>query len=221
MNSEYHKIDSVYLRDPENNWRTFLDGQWSRPEFGYLAGLDWVWTEKIDGTNIRVSWCKPEPAPPVLQFSGRTNAAHIPAPLVNRLNELFTNEIMDRAFPDLEDGELITLYGEGYGKGIQKGGDLYKPNGVDFILFDVRVGDLWLKRDAVESVARNLGIDIVPVMSAGSLLNAIELVRGGFDSVIAAVNRPAEGLVVRPAIELLDRQGRRIITKIKTRDFQS
>ena len=29
----------------------------------------------------------------------------------------------------------------------------------------------------------------------------------------------AEGLVMRPAIELLDKRGRRIITKIKHKDF--
>lgn len=28
-----------------------------------------------------------------------------------------------------------------------------------------------------------------------------------------------EGLVCRPAIEVLDRQGRRVITKIKAKDF--
>ena len=32
-------------------------------------------------------------------------------------------------------------------------------------------------------------------------------------------NADMEGLVCRPAIEVLDRQGRRVITKIKAKDF--
>ena len=51
---EYHKIQSLFLRDPATQHRTFLHGQWSMPEFEYLADLEWTFTEKVDGTNIRV-----------------------------------------------------------------------------------------------------------------------------------------------------------------------
>lgn len=36
---EYHKIQSIYLRDPANNHKTFLLGQWAQPEFGLLDRL--------------------------------------------------------------------------------------------------------------------------------------------------------------------------------------
>ena len=55
---KYHKIQTVYLRDPDNRYRTLLDGKFAKPEFGYLADCEWVFTEKIDGTNIRVDWRK-------------------------------------------------------------------------------------------------------------------------------------------------------------------
>ena len=52
--TEYHKIQTVFLRDPATKMRTLLDGQWALPEFEYLARNPWYFTEKIDGINIRV-----------------------------------------------------------------------------------------------------------------------------------------------------------------------
>lgn len=217
--NEYHKIDSVFLRDPATNHKTFLDGQWSRPEFGYLADLDWTWTEKVDGTNIRVTYDLSEPAAlRKARFNGRTDAAQLPGPLANVLPGLFPTDKLADIFPDDKNDNLITLYGEGYGVGIQKGGGLYRPD-QSFILFDVRVGNVWLRRDAVEDIALHLGIGIVPVVGKGPLAVAIDMARDGFDSFLEGSVCIAEGLVMRPAIELNDRMGRRIITKVKTKDF--
>ena len=49
---EYHKIQSIYKRDEKT--RKFIEGQWSLPEFEYLQNNRWLWTDKVDGTNIRV-----------------------------------------------------------------------------------------------------------------------------------------------------------------------
>ncbi len=54
--NEYHKIQSIYLRDPETKHKRFLIGQWTLPEFEYLADNEWSFTEKVDGTNIRIYW---------------------------------------------------------------------------------------------------------------------------------------------------------------------
>ena len=51
---EYHKIHTVFKRDPANKYRTLLMGEYSHPEFAYLRYNDWVFTEKVDGTNIRI-----------------------------------------------------------------------------------------------------------------------------------------------------------------------
>ena len=50
----YHKIQTVFKRDPETKYKTLLMGEYSLIEFEYLRYNDWVWTEKINGTNIRV-----------------------------------------------------------------------------------------------------------------------------------------------------------------------
>ena len=53
---KYHKIMTVFKRDPETKYKTLLMGEWALPEFEYLCCNPWVFTEKIDGTNIRVNW---------------------------------------------------------------------------------------------------------------------------------------------------------------------
>ncbi len=203
----YHKIQSVFKRDPLTH--KFIDGCYSLPEFDYLKDLKWTWSEKVDGTNIRVHW-DPSLGLNYPAFFGKTDNAQIPAKLYARLTELFVNDKFKTLYP-----EAITLYGEGYGAGIQSGGG-YKPT-QDFILFDVLVHDIWLKREDVEDIAQKLGIDVVPVTGRDTLIDAVRCVQTGIPSKIG--NCPAEGLVLRPEVELKTRRGDRIITKIKTKDF--
>lgn len=206
---EYHKIQTVYLRDPETKFKTLLLGQYAEPEFAYLAGNEWVFTEKVDGTNIRVM-VAPNGH---VTFGGKTDNASIPALLVGALQSRFlpAQERLREMFP-----EGGCLYGEGYGARIQKGGGNYRPD-ADFVLFDVKVGDWWLQREAVEDVSAKLMIDIVPIIGRGTLPDFVAMGRAGFNSRWGEF--AAEGLVARPATELKARNGHRIITKIKHRDF--
>ena len=211
---KYPSIKTVFLRDPENKYKTLLEGRYALPEFEYLKDNLWVFTEKIDGTNIRVMWDCAQPD--MVRFAGRTDKADVPPFLLAKLQDIFIPEAFQKAFdPD----SMVCLYGEGYGARIQKGGGNYIPDGVDFILFDVMVGDAYLERLNVEDVARKLGIRAVPIVWAGTLRDAVELVREGFRSVLAEADIIAEGLVMRPWIELMTRRGNRIITKIKHKDF--
>lgn len=207
---KYPKIQSIFKRNPENNYKTFLKGEWTMPAFGYLCDNVWEWTEKIDGCNTRIGWDGQ-----TVTLGGRTDNAQIPAFLVNKLQELFPAEKLKSVFPDF-DGEL-TIFGEGYGRKIQKGGS-YIPDGVSFILFDVYIG-CWLKRRDVCDIAYNLEIDVVPLVGEGTLQAAINLAKWGFDSLVGDCK--AEGLVMRPKVELQTRLGHRVITKVKRKDFQS
>lgn len=205
----YHKIQSVFLRDPATNHKTFVHGAWSVPEFGYLADCPWVWTEKVDGTNMRVHWDRRD-----VRFGGRTDNAQIPAFLLARMQAVFTLNALMGTFPN-SDG--MTLYGEGFGARIQKDGGNYISDGVDFVLFDVMVGDIWLEREIVEDVATKLGIAVVPIVGRGTLLDAIDEAESGPNSTWG--DFPMEGLVMRPEVELRTRRGDRIITKVKHKDF--
>jgi len=207
--NEYHKIQSVYLRDPANRHKTFLDGQWSMPEFGYLAGNEWIWTEKVDGTNVRVHWDGEK-----VTIGGRTKDAQMPLFLVYRLEALFPRVLFQTHFPESSD---VLLFGEGYGAKIQKAGGNYNPAGVDFALFDVMIGGIFLERSNVEDIASKMTIGIVPVVGKGTILDAIDATRFGQVSQWGAFT--SEGLVLRPLVELMTRNGHRVITKVKHRDF--
>ncbi|KKM97431.1 hypothetical protein LCGC14_1168040 [marine sediment metagenome] len=204
--NKYHKIATAWTRDPENNYKTLIEGDWATPEFAYLANSQWWFTEKIDGTNIRIMWDGQ------LRFGGKTDKAQLPAFLYEKLGEMFNPEMFSEF-------ESVCLYGEGYGAKIQKGGGNYIPDGVSFILFDVRIGDYWLRRDDVYDIATKMGIATAPVMGGGSLMAAVRFAQDGIQSTFG--DFAAEGLVMRPAVELLDRAGRRVISKIKSKDFPS
>ncbi len=204
---KYHKIQTIFKRDMENKGKIIL-GEYACPEFGLLKDIEWVFTEKIDGTNIRVSWDGEN-----VKFGGRTDNAQIPTILIERLQQLFPKELLMEKLSN-----PLCLYGEGFGAKIQKGGGNYNPDGVDFILFDVQVDDWWLKRDIVESIALSLAIKTVPVVGQGTLSDAVDLVRNDFKSQWGDFS--AEGFVIKPAIDLFNRKGERIITKIKHKDFK-
>ena len=205
---KYHKITTVYKRDPDNKYKTLLRGQFATPEFEYLKDLEWVFTEKIDGTNIRIMWDGLH-----LGFGGKTDKAQVPSFLIVKLQEIFSPAM----FTDYGPG--VCLYGEGFGARIQKGGGNYISTGVSFILFDVRIGDIWLKWEDVVDVADKMSIDSVPVIDTGCLEHAVDIVKTGFNSVVAEKERLAEGLIMKPAVELTNRNGERVISKIKYKDF--
>lgn len=208
---EYHKIQTVFHRSPESNFKNLMEGQWSLPEFEALKDIDWIWTEKIDGTNIRIMWDGD-----TVRFGGKSDNAQIPTFLLSVLQDTFTAEKMAASFPD---ATSVCLYGEGYGARIQKGGN-YMKDRAGFILFDCKVDSWWLTRDSIEDIANKLSISIVPIIKIGSLLDAVEFCKSGYKSTIAENhNYDAEGLVMKPKVELFNRNGQRVITKIKYKDF--
>lgn len=216
---EYPKINTLFKRDEKN---VIIPTEFSEPEFEYLKDLKWEATEKVDGTNTRVILNPPtESSGPTLEFRGRTDNADMPKHLVKKLSELFELDKLLSIFSS-EDKPLdnqVILYGEGYGMKIQKGGN-YIPDDVNFRLFDIKIGNWWLKRDACEEIATKLGIDIVPLIGYMTIDEAIEFVKKGFKSTIAHnKDYDAEGLVLKTPVGLLSRSGKRLITKIKTKDF--
>lgn len=207
--SEYHKIQSIFKRDMTSKRKTLIEGAWTLPEFEYLAGNVWTFTEKVDGTNIRVIF-----KDGAIAFGGRTEDAQIPAQLVGRLNERFL-PLAARLGEVFADGAAV-LYGEGYGAKIQKDGGNYRAD-QDFVLFDVRVGQWWLQRADVHDVAQKLGLDVVPVIGEGTLHDAVAWAKRGIRSTWGDFE--AEGIVARPKTELNTRSGHRLVAKIKCRDF--
>lgn len=200
----YHKINSIFKRDEKGQFTE----EFTLPEFEFLKNNIWEFTEKIDGTNVRIIWEDGK-----LKFRGKTDNAQMPVFLMEKLQEIFTKEKLQEIFPE---GKVI-LYGEGFGPGIQSGGK-YLKEGVDFILFDVVIDNWWLNRISVEDIANKLGIKIVDLVGEGTLMEGVELTKKGFNSKFG--DFIAEGIVIKPKVQLFSRKGDRIITKVKYKDFR-
>jgi hypothetical protein len=207
---EYNKIETVFERDVDGT-KKLIEGKYRNEAVEFLANNKWAFTEKIDGTNIRVHWDGHK-----ITFGGRTERAQIPSHLVNKLSEMFLNNETEELFEQKFGEREVILFGEGYGVKIQNGG-AYRPD-VGFILFDVMIGDNYQSRSTVEDVAKCFDLEIVPIVMYGTIQEAVDFVKTKPNSTIGTAMM--EGLVGRPVVEMRDRCGNRVIVKIKACDFE-
>ena len=207
---EYNKIDTLYKRDMEGT-KKLLEGEFRNPAVEFLKDNVWQFTEKIDGTNIRVYWDGHK-----VQFGGRTERAQIPAHLVNYLNSVFGTNEAEQLFEEKFGETEVILFGEGYGPKIQNGG-AYR-NDVSFILFDVLISGNYQPRESIEYIAKVFDIDIVPIIFEGTIQEGVDFVKTHPNSTMGTAKM--EGLVGRPKVEMRDRCGKRVIVKIKWEDFK-
>jgi hypothetical protein len=261
---EYPKIETLFNRGPDHK---VIEGQVRCPEFALIkrwvvtekidgtnirialeppVDLD----DEVDrGGRPLIDWR--------VHYYGRTSAAQIPTFLLAYLQDAVTFNDMrglwrgrrDCAscagyghYPGVERCECftpypITLYGEGYGPRIQKGGGNYRDT-PGFRLFDVRVGDKWLNWTDVKGIAGRLNLKAVPeiftdqvadVCDIDTLASITMLVKGGFNSAVAQDDRPdvdwnktwvqAEGVVARTEPYLFDWRRHPLRFKLKAGDF--
>lgn len=208
---EYHKIETVFNRSTDGDKR-LIWGDYRNETVEYLADNIWQFTEKIDGTNIRIHWDGHN-----VEIGGRTDRAQIPKHLMDYLSATFLTLEVEELFEQTYGEKDVILFGEGYGAKIQNGGD-YRSD-VSFILFDVLIGDNWQSREWVEATAKMFGIDVVPIVLEGTIDDGIYYVMQHNNSTIG--NAVMEGVVGRPKVEIKDRLGNRIIVKIKWKDFKN
>ena len=205
---EYQKIPNIYKRETfgKNN---LIIGDFTSTELAYLKDNEWFFTEKVDGTNVRVIWDGYR-----VEFKGRTDKAQIPKPLLIKLEELFGGESKEELFESTFGTKNVILYGEGYGGKIQGGGGYGDTN---FILFDVRVDGWWLDHNNVVEIAKLFCIKIVPFMFAGTLEDGVDFIKKHPSSLLRTGE--LEGIVGQTCVPMYNRKGERIIVKIKCRDF--
>lgn len=209
---EYIKIPTPFVR-AENGTRKLIEGEFRDKFVEYLASLKWIFTEKVDGTNVSIEWDGHE-----VTIHGRTERAQLPRPLLDRLEEFKSIEV-EELFEQKFGERHVILYGEGYGGKIQKNKAYGEHE--DFILFDVYLpdSDLWLDRESVEEIAKAFGVKVVPVIMTGTIDAAVKYVKQKPCSHLGDLTM--EGLVGRPVIEMKDKQGKRIIVKVKVKDFDT
>lgn len=204
---KYPKIQTLWMRDANKNF-AIRENDYTKEEF---ASIDrWEVTEKIDGTNIRIFWDGE-----AVRFGGRTARSQIPTFLLDVLQKTFTADKLKSVFPDTDN---VILFGEGYGQKIQAVGKKYrKDNG--FILFDVVVGEWWLKRESVVDIADKLGIQSVPVVGIMNTQEVIDYVKKRPNSTVSKDELIIEGIVARSHPLMLFRDRVPIMFKLKVSDY--
>lgn len=224
---KYPKIETLFDRDDKFK---VMEGEYRLPEFNLINA--WWITEKIDGTNIRVrlfpqfsegNWTESYQ----VRFFGRTDKAELHPNLTKYLEETFTSQKLDAVFNEFSPN--ITLFGEGYGPKIQRGGN-YRSD-ISFRLFDVYIedgtnplGGWWLEVDHVKDIARALNIETVPSLGVMTAHEAVLYVKDRVISIVSQLEggNPeylAEGIVARSKPLLFTRRGRRVMWKLKAKDF--
>ena len=164
---------------------------------------------------------------PDVIFNGLGIKEFVPVSEFFEHNWLALDEKSKEAIPDINRvPKMYTIYGEGYGAKIQACGSQYLKDSNKVIGFDVKVtsnnGDeLYLLSKNRDEIINKMGMPIVPTIGYFTIQEAINYVKRGFVSHVAENNKGfiAEGLVCKSPVGLKNRQGQRIIFKVKTCDW--
>jgi len=218
---KYPSIETVFVRNKDNQLDTT---RLRSPEYGIVT--PWSITEKVDGTNIRVTYTHEGK-----RIGGRTDKATLNSTII---------EAVDLATPSLQEaldyfsvyrgGELhadwsVTFYGEAYGPGIQKGGTYSESK--KFRAFDLLLGaeNWWLNPEEFYAVCATLEIPTVPYLGN---IDYIPTDRSGVIGILSTSlvakedsgqTTEPEGIVARPLHTLLDKHGDRVMWKLCLRDL--
>ena len=221
---KYPKIETLFVRNEKTHGveQEII----RRPEFGIPKW--WYVEEKIDGTNCRVILDGDGSS----TIRGRTDAATWNPKVLVQLEAIFDLDTLKEVLWRGCEGDVVKptviLYGEAYGPKIQKGGN-YRDD-VSFRLFDVLfvnpVGQkTWLNRDSVCDIAEKLGIKTAPYLGDWGIHEIVDLVKGGATSVVSEreggnKEYQMEGVICRTEPLLLMKSGKRLMFKLKTKDWK-
>jgi hypothetical protein len=178
-----------------------------RPRAQSILLFSEVWAlEKIHGTSAHVRWADGQ-----LHFSSGGAS-----PVTFRA--LFDEEQLAARFRALGHATVI-VYGEAYGGKEQKQAWRYGPS-LKFVAFDVQLGAAgWLTVPNAHNLVAELGLDFVHYDKSSTALEALDTLRDA-PSTQAMRNgmgddKPREGVILRPLMELTYPDGERICAKHK------
>ena len=114
----------------------------------------------------------------------------------------------------------IYIYGELYGPGVQKGG--HYGDTLRFAAFDICQQGWFVPVGMLTEMCNNLGLDMVPYIGRMTITEAEDMVSRGFKTMVWEPKDPdyiEEGIVARPVVPVKDARGKRMIVKIKYKDY--
>lgn len=166
--------------------------------------------EKIHGTSANISLANDT----LNLFSGGES--------YESFAQLFDKQTLKEKLSELKI-DKIHIYGEAYG-GKQQGMRATYGDTLKFVVFDIKIGDVWLDVPNAEMIAKGLGLEFVHYERVSTELEELDRQRDR-DSVQAIRNgigdgKKMEGVVLRPIVEMQNKMGERIIAKHKRDKFK-
>ncbi len=209
----YQKIPTLYLTDKKTKLCTC---EYSNNLFGYLSTLEWVFTEKIDGTNLRIVWDGFN-----ISFLGRTNDAIFEDDVLIYLNETYNNNGFKKLLEEKVGTKLTILFGELFGQKIGCYGNYYDSNELRVRFFDVSIDEKYLNYTNSRNFIESIGEEYVPEVFRGTLNNCKSEVLASHISSVSKnfSNLIIEGLVGQPIFQLYNEKKERIIVKLRVEDL--
>lgn len=168
--------------------------------------------EKIHGSSAWITW---NGVLKTIQFhAGGVSQEHFQA--------IFDIKALGKAFEGLGYPD-VRVYGEVYGGKCQKMSETYGKT-LKFVAFEVRVDNNWLSVTDADALVQRFGLEFVHYDWIEATADEIDK-KAHEDSVQAVRNgmgegHMREGVVLRPPIELVKNNGKRIMAKHKRPEFQ-
>lgn len=161
--------------------------------------------EKIHGTSAHIRW-----------FDGKLTLSP-GGESAERFAKLFDAEALTKSFEALGHSHVV-VYGEAYG-GKQQAQAWRYGKELRFVAFDVVIRESWLSVPSAADVVGKLGLEFVHYDRTSTDLPALDALRDA-PSTQAQRNgvegdKPREGVVLRPLVEVTCSNGERVITKHK------
>lgn len=135
--------------------------------------------------------------------------------------KLFDEDNLLKVYKEQFDSKVI-IYGEAYGGKTQGMSNTYGKE-PKFIVFDVMIDGIWLDVPNAEDVTKKFGLEFVDYKKVKTTIKMLDKQKD-LNSVQAVRNAMGnghlrEGVVLRPLIEVIKSNGRRVISKHKRDEF--
>lgn len=170
----------------------------------------WV-TEKIHGTSAWITYKYGQ----ILFHSGGAK--------MDKFVKLFDEEKLKNKLYEIFGEKVIKIHGEHYGGKIQKMSDVYGKENA-FAVFEIKVDDVFLSFDKVQTLCKDLELDIVhgeivdcdvEILNKHRDLPSVQAKKNGIEE-----DKEREGIVIRPLQEYTLNNGDRVMAKHKGENFK-
>jgi len=213
--TKYKKYKSPFVKD--GNYKN------TKELSQLLPRGTWIVTEKIDGTNIRIILDQQKEDGSRDYYIGSrklilNNEDKNSKQFLDCIKDVNINKLIDY-FKDIK--HTITIYGEGYGAGVQTG-HIYSQD-KNYRVFDIKIGDVYQDWTYVCKVCVDNQLNIVPLLGNSKELSydkCVGLLNTFHNTLIQeGIGGTPEGVVYKFEPVLLDKYGERLIFKVKFKDF--